>query len=282
MYEVIFENDNGKKFVFGQNGGNWFGIDIGDGLSVDIGLSQGFADIGTTVETKSIAGRYISVTGKLFGDIPEGKDRLRNACAPLASGRLVFNGQHFARVHIKDAPSFSAVKNNGLFRMRFYLPFPFYYLINESHYSIGGLQGGFRFPVNYSKPHHFGITETDRYKNVRNTGDVKVSYKLTIQSRGVCVNPTLTNIQTFAFIKLNGTIETGESVTVYRDDYNVLRAELSDGNTVTDIISWIDDASTLFDLEPGDNLIAASAESGGSVMSVSMSFYPAVGVLYET
>lgn len=282
MYEVIFENDNGKKFVFGQNGGNWFGMDIGNGLSVNIGLAQGFADIGETVETKSISGRAINVTGKFFGNIPEGKDRLRNVCAPLASGRLIFNGQHFARVHVKDAPSFSAVKNNGLFRMRFYTPFPFFYILNESHYTIGGLKSGFQFPVNYGQPHHFGITESDRYVNVRNDGDVKVAYKLSIQSRGICVNPTLTNIQTYAYLKLNGTINTGESVTVYRDDNNVLRAELHNGSTMTDIISWVDEGSSLFDLDPGDNLIAASEESGGNDMTVSMSFYPAEAALYET
>lgn len=282
MYEVIFENDNGKKFVFGANGGNWFGMDIGNGLSVDLGLSQGFAEIGETVETKSISGRMINVTGKFFGNIPAGKDRLRNVCTPLASGRLLFNGQQFARVHVKDAPSFSAVKNNGLFKMRFYTPFPFFYLINESHYSIGGLRAGFQFPVNYGQPHYFGIRETDKYVNVLNTGDVKVSYTLTIQTKGVCKDPTLTNIQTYEFIKLNGTIETGETVTIYRDDSNVLRAELTNDNTVTDIITWIDDESSLFELAPGDNLITMTAESGSEAMEVNMSFYPAVGALYET
>lgn len=281
MYEVIFENDNGKKFVFGARGNNWFGIDIGTGLSVDLGLSQGFAEIGETVETKSISGRMINVTGKFFGNIPAGKDKLRNVCAPLASGRLVFNGQCFAEVHIKDAPSFSAVKNNGRFKLRFYSPFPFFYTLNENHYSIGGLSGGFRFPVNYGQPHTFGVKESNRYVNVLNEGDVKVAYKLTIESKGIVNTPTITNIQTFAFIKLNGTIQAGERVTIYRDKNNVLRAELTGESTVTDIITWIDDESSLFDLDPGDNLIASSAEGGGEAMSVGMSFYPAVGALYE-
>lgn len=282
MYEVVFENDNGKKFVFGANGNNWFGIDIGNGLSVDLGLSQGFSDIGETVETKSISGRMINVTGKFFGNIPDGKDRLRSVCTPMASGRLVFNGQYFANVHIKDAPSFSAVRNNGLFKMRFYAPFPFFSFLSQSHYSIGGLQGGFRFPVNYAQPHNFGKREAEKYVNVLNTGDIRVSYKLDIQANGICKDPILTNIQTFEYIKLNGTIEAGERVTIYRDENNVLRAELFKGSTVKDIITWIDDDSTLFELTPGDNLISASAEVGREATRVSLSFYPALGVLYET
>ena len=52
MFEVVFENDNGKKFAFGSSGGNWFAMNIADGMEVTLGKSQGFAQIGETVETQ--------------------------------------------------------------------------------------------------------------------------------------------------------------------------------------------------------------------------------------
>lgn len=282
MYEVVFENDNGKLFTFGPNGNNWFGMDIGNGMEVTLGKSQGFAQIGETVETQSISGRPINVTGKFFGDIVKGKNNLRNVCTPLASGRLIFQGTHFARVFVKAAPSFSAVKNNGLFRLQFYAPFPFFLALQESYSAIGGTTSGFRFPVNYGKPHHFGKRSMEKYVNVINDGDVPVPYRLVLCSEGVSTNPILTNIQTYAFIRINGKLDIGQYITVYRDKNNVLRAELTDGNTVTDVITWIDDESSLLELEPGDNLISANDEEGGAALVASMTFQPAVGVLYET
>lgn len=282
VYEVVFENENGKLFTFGPNGNNWFGMDIGNGMEVTLGKSQGFAQIGETVETQSIGGRPINVTGKFYGDIVKGKNSLRNVCTPLASGRLIFQGTHYIRVYVKAAPSFSAVKNNGLFKLQFYAPRPFFSAFSESYFAIGGTSGGFRFPVNYGKPHHFGKRSTEKYVNVINTGDVRIPYRLVLRSEGVSTNPILTNIQTFAYIKINGTINIGQYVTVYRDENNVLRAELTSGNTVTDVITWIDDESSLFELEPGDNLISASDDEGGAALVASLTFQPAVGALYET
>ena len=282
MYEVIFKNDNGKVFTFGPNGGNWYGMNIGNGLEVTLGKSQGFAQVGETVETQSIGGRSIDVTGMFFGDIVGGKNNLRNVCAPLSSGRLIFQKSHYIRVYVKAAPSFSAVKNNGLFKMQFYAPFPFFSAFQESYFLIGGVVPSFRFPVNYGRPHRFGTRSNERYVNVVNSGDVRIPYRLVLRSEGVSTNPTLTNITTFAFLKINGIINIGQFITIFRDDNNVLRAELTDGNQVTDVITWIDDESSLFELDPGDNLISANDEEGGKALIASFTFNPAVGALYET
>lgn len=282
MYEVIFENDNGKTFTFGPNGGNWFGMNMGDGMEITLGKSQGFAQIGETVETQAVSGRTLDVTGVVYGDIVERKNALRNVCAPLAFGRLIFQGTHYIRVYVKAAPSFSAVKNNGIFKMQFYAPFPFFSAFSESHLRIGGITPAFSFPINYAEPHMFGTRDAEKYINVINSGDVRVPFKLVIQSEGVSSNPVVTNLQTFAFLKINGTLNSGEYITIYRDDNNVLRAEKTVGSDVQDVITWIDDESSLFELESGDNLISATDDQGGVAMVVNLSFNPAVGALYES
>ena len=282
MFEAIFENDNGKTFAFGIKGGNFFGMSVGDAVDITLGTSQGFSQIGETVETMSAGGRAIDVTGKLFGNIVERKNALRNVCAPLSTGRLVFNGTHYIRVYVKSPPSFSAVKNNGLFKMQFYAPFPYFSTFTENHNLIGGIIANFRLPVNYSKPHRFGTRSSDRYTNIVNSGDIKVPFKVVLRSEGTCTNPTVSNLQTFAFLRINGTLSAGEYITVYRDNNNVLRAELTQGNVVTDVIDWLDDESSLFELESGDNLISATDDQGGVSLVVSFSFNPAQAVLYET
>ncbi|MCI7018328.1 MAG: phage tail family protein [Clostridiales bacterium] len=282
MYEVVFENSNGKRFTFGPSGCSHFAINMAEGMEITLGKSQGFAQIGETVETQSVSGRHIDVTGELYGNIVERKNALRNTCAPLASGRLVFNGTHYIRVYVKAAPSFSVVKNNGLFKMQFYAPFPFFYEFTESYFRIGGMVKNFRFPVNYAKPHRFGTRQSARYVNIINPGDVRVPFRMVIRSEGVSSNATITNLTTFAYLKINGSLNTGEYITIYRDENNVLRAELTSGDTVTDVITWLDDDSSLFELESGDNLISANDDQGGAALVVSIAFNPAVGVLYES
>ena len=282
VFEAIFENDNGSKFTFGINGSNFFGMNVGDAVDITLGTSQGFSQIGETVETMSAGGRAIDVTGKLFGNIVERKNALRNVCTPFATGRLVFQGTHYIRVYVKSPPSFSAVKNNGLFKMQFYAPFPYFSTFGESHNLIGGIIAAFRLPINYSKPHRFGTRSSDRYTNIVNSGDIRVPFKLVMRSEGISTNPTVSNLQTFGFLRINGTLNSGEYITVYRDNSNVLRAELTQGNIVTDVIDWLDDESSLFELEPGDNLISASDDQGGVSLVISFSFNPAQAVLYET
>lgn len=281
-FEVVFEADNGKKFVFGRNGNNYFGMNIGNGVEVKLGTSQGYSQVGETVETESVGGRPIDVTGEMYGNIVERKNALRNVCAPFVTGRLVFQKKHFIRVYVKNAPSFSPVKNNGLFKMQFYAPFPFFFDLNENHFNIGVVIPQFRFPVNYGVPHRFGTRSIARYTNVVNSGDVRVPFRLHLLSSGICSNVTITNLETYAFLKLNGILNAGDTVDIYRDNDNVVRAELNSGGVVSDIVGWIDEASTLFELNVGDNLIAANDDEGGAALVVHFYFNPAVGALYET
>lgn len=282
MFEVIFEADNGKKYVFGKNGCTFFGMSIGNGLEVTLGKSQGFSQIGESVETQSVGGRPIDVTGEVYGNITERKNTLRNVCAPFTSGRLVFQNTHYIRVYVKAAPTFSAVKNNGLFKMQFYAPFPFFYSLEEQNVHIGAVIPQFRFPVNYSAVHRFGSKKAARYVNALNSGDVKVPFELYLHSSGTSSNITISNLKTFRYLKLNGTLNAGDSVHIYRDNNNVLRAELTVAGVVSDIISWIDEGSTLFELDVGDNLIAANDDEGGASLTARFMFRNAVGALYET
>ena len=282
MFEVIFEADNGKKFVFGRNGSNYFGMNIGDGASVELGTSQGFSQVGQTVQTQSVGGRTIDVTGEFYGNITQRKDALRNVCAPFTTGRLVFQKTWFMRVYVKTAPSFSAVRNNGLFKLQFFAPFPFYSLLNESISYVGAVLPQFRFPVNYGNTHRFGTRQKAHYVNVANTGDVKIPFSVHISCTGTSTNPIITNLKTYAFLKLNGSLSAGDSIEIYRDDNNAVRAELTSDGVVSDIISWIDEDSNLFELDVGDNLLSANDDEGGASLTVRFSYYPAVAALYET
>ena len=83
---AVFKADNGEKFVFGVNNGNVFYMDIGEGVSVRIGTSQGFSQVGETVQTQSVGGRKIKVVGAIYGNVAQKKKEMRRVFAPSFPG----------------------------------------------------------------------------------------------------------------------------------------------------------------------------------------------------
>lgn len=283
MYSAKFESDNGLTFVFGANGGNVFDMDLGSGVPVDIGTSQGFSQVGETVETLAVSSRTITVKGVLFRDVDSQKKNMRKIFAPFVAGKLTFEDGHYTRVYVQDPPSFSSVKQDGRFTMQLFAPFPYFYGENEESVQVGNVVPMFKFPVNYSNFHRFGTLSGNRFVAVRNDSDVKVPYGFQIIVNGISTNPTVTNLKTLEFLKINGAFSEGYIISVYRDNNNVLVANLTDNDgNVTDIISMIDDDSTFYELSVGDNLISINDDEGGVGMSANISFKTVVVALYES
>lgn len=282
MYNVVFESDTGEKFFFGTDGGNVFDMDLGAGVSVDIGTSQGFLQVGESVHGRSTAGRTIKVKGAIYENIQKQKKRMRKVISPFSSGRIVFENEYYTRVFVKDAPTFSTVKNDGRFSMLLFAPFPFFYSVESKNYEIGKISPMFSFPVNYETPHKFGEKSSERYKNVVNDGDVAVPFSLFLHSSGKSSNIVVSNLRTAKNLKINGTINSGDFIRIYRDAGNVLRAELTSSDETSDVLSWIDESSELFELNSGENLISANDEEGGASLTAKIVFNPAVVALYES
>ncbi len=282
MYSAIFESDSGQKYVFGVDGQTVFDLDVGQSVPVNLGTSQGFSQIGESVNTRSVRGRTIEVKGAVYGDIPSKKRAMRDIITPFASGRLVFNDQYYIRVVVKDPPSFNPGKSNGKFMLRFFAPYPFFSYLQEENQYIGVVIPAFRFPVNYSKPHTFGKRSADRYRNVYNGGNVPVPFQAHLSCNGTSTNPRLTNMKSLKVLKLNGTMSAGDVIDIYRDKNGALRVELTKSGKTSDIMSWVDDDSDLFELEVGDNLISALDDEDGASLTVRFTFSPAVGAVYET
>ena len=282
MYSVVFESDNGEKYVFGKAGDTMFDMDLGSGVPVDIGTSQGFSQIGETMQSRTVSGRTITVTGTVYRDVQNRKKSMRKIISPFSCGRLFFGGEYYTRVFVKNSPTFSTVKNDGRFSMQFFAPFPFFYSVNSKFSEIGSVKPMFSFPVNYAIPHKFGERSASRYTNIFNDGDVKVPFSVYLKSEGTSTNIVISNLTTFKMLKINGTLQSGESINIYRDNDNVLRAELISDGVKSDVIHLIDESSDLFELEVGDNLISANDDEGGASLTAKISFSPAVVALYES
>lgn len=282
MYNVVFQNDNGSKYYFGVKGSTVFDMDLGSGMPVEISTSQGFSQIGETMQTRTVSGRTITVNGVVYGDVQERKKSMRKIISPFSCGNLIFEGEYYTRVFVKNAPTFSSKKNDGKFSLQFFAPFPFFYSVNSVVNEIGAIKPMFSFPVNYANTHKFGEKASERYTNIFNNGDVKVPFSIYLHSSGTSTNVVIANLKNFKTLKLNGALNAGDYVKIYRNNENVLRAELTSDGITSDIIYRIDESSDLFELEVGDNLISANDDEGGLGLTAKITFSPAVVALYES
>lgn len=282
MYSVKFEKDNGEVFLLGTNNNIVFDVDGLSGIGIDLGTSQGFSQIGETVDTRSVGGKTLTVKGVIYRNLADGKKRLIKAFAPFSKGRLIYNNKYYLYVYVKESPVVAPTKKGGAFMFSLFAPFPFWKEIAESTFYIGAITPMFMFPINYETPHVFGMKSAARYVNVVNNGDIKTSYRVDLTTEATSSNITLTNLKTFEFLKLNGTLNVGERISIYRDDNNQLKAVLYNGSEETDIISWIDEESTLYEIAVGDNLILANDDDGGANLTAQLTFNSVVGGVYET
>ena len=76
MYNAKFENSNGEIFYFGYQYGNLFDIDGLTGLDVSVSMSQGFNQVGKTVENLSIGSNLLEISGRLLGEAKESKRKM--------------------------------------------------------------------------------------------------------------------------------------------------------------------------------------------------------------
>lgn len=109
--------------------------------------------------------------------------------------------------------------------------------------------------------------------NVLNDGQDKTGIIIQLRAAATVVNPSLVNVNTQEFFKLNTTMLGGDVITI-NTFKGKKRAELTRNNVVTNIFNTIDFESTFLQLDTGDNLFRYDAESGIDSLECSIYFAP--------
>lgn len=260
VYRVVFKNNNGLTFSFGFD--NIFDMKGNSGIPVTIGKSQGFAQIGETVQSLSVQGNAIAINGYFFPNaVKIGKDNIKRVITPLSSGQLIFNDKYYIDVNVKTSPLFSPIYKDCKFYVEFFAHYPFWKKLEQSVYALGGVIPRFIFPINYNTPHKFGDRSGAAYGVVTNNGDFNADFKVVFTSKGHVENIILTDLETFQKTSFTSAIlEVGEQLVMYRDSSGYIRVEHVDASgRITDKFHWLDEDSSLFDLRKGDNIIKSEA-----------------------
>lgn len=123
----------------------------------------------------------------------------------------------------------------------------------------------FEFP--FEGEFTMGISRDERL--IINDGDAEAP--MLIEFRGPAVNPRVTNETTGGFIKVNQTLDEGETMRIDTADGNKSVRFIAADGTERNVFNWIDLDSTFFKLVPGENHLTYTADS--NIQGAVVNFY---------
>lgn len=106
----------------------------------------------------------------------------------------------------------------------------------------------------------FGEILVETEKDIINSGDVETGVEIYLRARGPLTNPTIYNVDTNEYFKLNLSMSKGDLVYVNTKTKQKTVQLISEGVT-TNIIGQLISGSTWFTLNPGDNLFTTTAQT---------------------
>lgn len=122
--------------------------------------------------------------------------------------------------------------------------------------------GGMRFP--WRLPSRFAM-KGPKIINIINRGDVETPVR--IEFRGPATNPRVTNRATGEYIQINRELLSGD-VLVITTDFGNKRVEINGQN----VFNWIDQDSTFWQLDIGDNVIEYTSDDPVESAAVTISY----------
>ena len=264
MYNAKIVTDSGQTFNFGYEYGSVFDIDPLTGVDVDLATSQGYQQIGETVEGQSVGGVNRTIKGVFIKNAATLTAEMLSKLPIFTTGKLYYNDDYFCEIVVKKTPVIYTNKVGVTnFSMLVFCSTPFWYASEKKIYRAH------KYPA-FTVP-----------ADCINNGVAQMEFTITIklQSGTTIHDVKITNVNTNEFMQLNATLSPKEVITVYRKNGRLYVLK----NDTEDIFSKLDENSNLFEIKTGHNELQISSSTSYSQIDVDIEFYePYMGVINAT
>lgn len=266
-----YVNENGGTVIFEYANGYLINKPSGiDTINVNLSHAQGINQVGSTVNSKTVQPRPVTVSGIIVGpDQDERKAELMAVVRADLAGKL-YADDYYLDVHVTATPTIEAKKNFAHFQFAINAPYPYWQKESKVSMALYGVQKQFKFPWNISQAYRFGQLMEAQFINIRNSGQLPVPFTATFTASNDVTNPRITNVKTGEVLILNKSLVAGERVVIEITHGQTRVTSSIDGN----IPGALDLDSTLFRLPVGDNVLKPEAESGFNQLEVQIEFAP--------
>lgn len=232
-----------------------------DGLKNNIYTSKGLGQDGETYISSSLDRRNIVISGRINNDAQYNKPRMISILNPKLEGKLtVIDGEYTKHIkcRVEHAPTLS-IDVNPKFVLSLLCPNPFFY-DKEVKLDIALWQSDFTFPLELAEEGIvLGHREPSLIVNVINPSDLKCPMRIEFKALGTVKNPSVFNVNTREFFKLNKTLAAGEKIAV-NTAFGSKKVIQELNGVAANAFNYIDLDSTFMQLDIGDNLIRYDAE----------------------
>ena len=276
--KFIFENERGYQVEFSiwspfflQN------IDGISGLKNIIYDNKGMGQDGSTYTGSNLDNRNIVIQGAITENKELNREKLLSHVNPkLNSNKLIYsdgNIKKYVECVVETAPIIT--KENKLkFQISLLCPNPYWKDYIDSKVNIAMWKGMFHFPlvIPANKGIVMGVREPSLIVNIENKGQVKTGMIIEFCARGSLKNPSLFNINTREFIKINKSMSAGEKI-IINTNYSKKKIIQNLNGIETDILNYLDiigGGDTFLQLEVGDNLFRYDADENLDNLEVSI------------
>lgn len=284
--QLTYMNERGESIVFGI--GSLYHVNV----SKDV---TGISDLQDTIYSTSSMGQHgdtyagvrieprdISITGKIKDPHKETQLRLRREALrilnPELDGTLFYQYGEFVQqigAKVNGSPQFYRSELSQAFDIEFKCLDPFWKTEQETREDIASWIDAWIFPTIIDQDDEesmiFGYREESVIVDVYNDGHVATGMRVRFRALGQLTNPSLMNVNTREFLKLNMTLYAGDVVDI-DTSYGKKTILLTRNGVVSNVYRYIDVDSTFMQLAIGDNVFRYDADAGIDNLEATLSF----------
>ena len=195
---------------------------------------------------------------------------------PELQGKLTYIYKDFVReidCRVEGTPNFKRENIFIEFSVTLNCLNPFWREPTETKTDIASWVAAWEFPCEVEKNNAesmiFGYREESIIVDCYNEGDVATGMRIRITALGTVKNPSLLNVDTGDFMKINTTL-ISEDVLEINTEYGNKGATLTRNGEQEDYFRHVDVDSTFMQLEIGENIFRYDAASGIDAMEVTI------------
>lgn len=265
-----YVNSLGQSITFDYDFGYIISLPEGvDTLSVNVAQAQGIGQAGSTVQSKSIQARPITVNGKIVGKQAQAlKDKLITVIRPDLTGVLYADNWHIDVV-VTASPSIGSRRTGAVFQFELLAPYPYWVSGESTQKQLRGIQKGFKFPWNMSRTYYFGKVMQLQYIILQNFGQYDVPFTLNIKCIGeTAKNVGIENMLTGEYLRLEKTLVKDEQVEIMVTHDRTHVTSSIDG----DCRGALTLESNLYRIHTGDNAWKPTADNRLENIEMSVTF----------
>ncbi|KEI96554.1 hypothetical protein N496_15300 [Clostridium botulinum A2B3 87] len=283
--EIILKNKSGEEVIFNNYSSFIINNFQDDGIKVSnisnkSMLQDGQQYLDNTLNTRQLRLKYTIIADNRI-ELEEKRLKLNRVINPKNGEleiQLIIDNRHYKINAMLDGTP-ANVDSGCCFNesnLTFLCNNPFWINNLDEKVSIALWKGDFHFPLVI--PVNRGITmghrEPSLIVNVINNGHVKTGMIIEFRARGILKNPSLFNVNTREFIKINKEMVAGEKFIINTNCGKKKIIQNLNG-IETDILNYLDivgGGDTFLQLDVGDNLFRYNADSNLDNLEVNIYF----------